>query len=119
MEDMLDDLYEEPQGDKEESDYPSCPFLREHAPRVHDFVRFDRYKGKPRKNGKLSISSDGTVFVLSLTDPQRERTFTMVAHNLQEGLESLDQCIATKQLHWRYWGPPTENGKVKRAGMKK
>ena len=44
MTDMLDDLYEEPQGQKEESDYPDCPFLREHCPKLADFIRFDSYK---------------------------------------------------------------------------
>lgn len=119
MDDMLADLYEDPQGDKEEQDYPSCPFLSEHAPRIHDFVRFDRYKGKPRKTGSLSISVEGTLFVLRINDRDLERSFSATGHNLQECLQFADQCVATRQLHWRYWGNPTDNGKRKKDRSKK
>ncbi|GAG73761.1 unnamed protein product [marine sediment metagenome] len=119
MADMLDDLYEDPQGDKSEEDYPSCPFLLKHAPLLHDFIRFDRYKGKPRKNGKVSFGCDGSHFVLSITDSDRQRSFTISCLGVQEGLQAIDQMISTKQIHWRNWGNPTPDEKPRKTGAKK
>lgn len=113
MTDMLDDLYEEPQGQKEESDYPDCPFLREHCPKLADFIRFDSYKGKQRTCGKISFTSDGTIYLLTMTDPNQQRYFTVICHNIREGLELMDQHIATRQCHWRSYANPT-SGKAKR-----
>ncbi len=119
MEDILDDLYEDPQGEREEEDYPSCPFLREHCSRIHDFVRFDRYKGKPRKNGSITITVDGTLFVVSLNDKTLERSVSTTGHSIAECLEFLDQCVSTRQLHWRQWGNRS-NGKGRAVtGMRK
>lgn len=119
MEDMLDGLYEDPQGDRSEEDYPSCPFLLEKAPRVHDFLRFDKYKGKARTFGSFSFRGDKYGFILTITDKDREQYFPITCDSLQSGLEQLDQLIASKQIHWRGYGNPTENGKPKKVGMKK
>lgn len=119
MSDMLDDLYEEPQEERSEEDYPSCPFLLEKAPRIHDFLRFDRYKGKPRTPGRLSVTSEGSLWVVSINDQDRRRSFSGTGHTFTEAIEFLDQCIASKQIHWRYWGNPTNGDIKKKTGTKK
>ena len=119
MEDMLDDLYEDSQEIKEESDYPSCPFLLEKATRVHDFIRFDRYKGRPRKNGSLTITSDGTLFIVSVNDKEAERSFSELGHSLAECLEQLDQRIASRAIHWRSWGNRSNGRKKAVTGTQK
>ncbi|GAH18013.1 unnamed protein product, partial [marine sediment metagenome] len=61
----------------------------------------------------------GTHFVLSITDPDRQRSFTISCVGLSEGIAAIEQMIATKQIHWRYWGNPTNGGKPKKTGTKK
>lgn len=119
MPDMLDDLYEDPQGEKSEEDYPSCPFLRVHSPNINDFVRFDRYKGKPRPNGKISLTADGNRFVLTVTDLEHERSCSISCYGMQDGLEQLEQLVKTRQLHWRYWGNRTAGKKAGKTGTRK
>jgi hypothetical protein len=118
MDDMLDDLFEDSQEPKEEHEFPCCPFLRERCSRIHDFLRFSVWKGRPRTPGKLSVTTDRDLWILSITDLDRSRSFTITGTDFVQCLESLDQCIATKQVRWRYWGNPTKGGAKKRTGTK-
>lgn len=118
-EDMLADLIAGRQEPKGEDEYPSCPFLRENAPLLHDFLRFDSYLGKPRTPGRLAFTADGNLFVLSITDKDYERSFSVMGYNLAECLATIEQCIATRQVHWRYWGKNgSAAGRTRRAGRK-
>jgi len=119
MTDMVDDLYEDVNPDREEEDYPECPFLRETCPRIHDFIRFDRYKGKPRKNGSFSVTVEGPLWVVRITDKDRERSFSTTGLDLASCLSTLDQLVASRQIHWHYWGNPTNGDVKKKVGMKK
>lgn len=106
MSDMVDALYDDGQDERSEEDYPSCPFLLKTAPLVHDFVRFDRYKGKKRQNGKFSVTCQGDLWVVSLTDPDRQRSFSCTGHGTESALATMDSLIETGQVMWRYWGKP-------------
>jgi len=102
--DMLDDLYEDPQDPKEEHEFPCCPFLQERCARVHDFLRFSIWKGRRRKPGKVSITTDNGLWIVSITDVDYRRSSTVTGNDSLQCLETLDQLICTKQLYWRYWG---------------
>lgn len=119
MDDMLDDLFEDGQAPKEEHEFPCCPFLREKCPRVHDFLRYPVWKGRARAPGKVSITTDRDLWIVSLTDVDHSRSFSTTSSCSVSALEFLDQLIATKQVHWRYWGNPTSGGKRKATGIKK
>lgn len=112
MKDVLSKLLADRQEPLNEEDYPECPFLREHSPLLHDLCRFDRYEGKSRSPCKLTVSTDNGLWVVSLTDPDPQRSFGCTGPDFVGGLESLEQMITTGQAHWRYWGK--RNGKTRR-----
>lgn len=119
MDDILDSLYEDSQDPKEEHEFPCCPFLRETCPRVHDFVRYPVWKGHSRTPGKVSVSTDNGLWLVSLTDVDHSRSVSVTGSDFVQGLATLDQLISSKQLHWRYWGNPTRKGGKKATGTKR
>lgn len=113
MPDILDSLYDDGQDNRSEEDYPVCPFLLETAPLIHDFVRFDRYKGKKRQNGKFTVTCEGNLWVVSITDPDRQRSFGCTGNDTTQALATMDNLIETGQVMWRYWGK--ESGRTRRG----
>lgn len=106
MTDIIDALYDDGQDNRSEEDYPIDAFLQEKAPLLHDFVRFDRYKGKRRANGKFTVTCQENLWVLSITDPDRSRSFSCTGLDFVSALATMDQLIQSGQVAWRYWGKP-------------
>ena len=104
MADILDALYDDGKNNRSEEDYPFDSLLSKTAPLLHDFIRFDRYKGQQRQPGKITITTEGNLWSVTITDPDRQRSFACHGPDVPAALATMDNLIESGQVAWRYWG---------------
>jgi len=105
MDDILEGLYQAEQYPNDESDLMRIPEMETDRPLLHDFMRFEFYKGEPVNTPDVKFSVQGGQLWVTLSDGERRRSVRLACKSFEDGLDVLEGVISSGQIKtlWRYW----------------
>ena len=85
--------------------------FRKEYPNLHDFIVVLSNAGIPREHGRITITASNGEFQVGLADPTGQCSFSIKAHSVEAGLQSMEQHCAQGAVHWYQWPSRKKGGK--------